>query len=271
MRVPRLLSCFGVASTLLLAVPAFPATVTIVNMDGPGEGFNDPTMVPPVGGNPRNSLGAQRLYVFERAASIWGSILPSGVVIRVQAKFDPMFCTSTSSVLGSGGPGTVWRDFANAPVAGHWYHVALANRLAGSYLHSGDDLILTFNSSLGGAGCMPVGWYYGVDGNEGTQIELLPVVLHEMGHGLGFSTTTNGQTGDYLSGYPSIYDRYLLDTGSGLHWDQMSAAQRATSALSCEDLVWDGANVRREAPGVLNDRTLLRVNTPTAIAGVYSV
>ncbi|MFH1754901.1 MAG: hypothetical protein ABIA59_04285 [Candidatus Latescibacterota bacterium] len=38
-------------------------SIVINNNDGPGEGFNDPTAVSPVGGNPGTTLGAQRLSV----------------------------------------------------------------------------------------------------------------------------------------------------------------------------------------------------------------
>ena len=55
------------------------ATITIVNGDGPGEGFNDPTPVAPVGGNTGTTLGEQRQIVFEAAATIWGAALPSDV------------------------------------------------------------------------------------------------------------------------------------------------------------------------------------------------
>src|SRR5262245_13282588 len=125
---------------------AHAATITIIVADAAGEGFNDPTPAAPVGGNPGTTVGAQRLFVFQYAAGIWGSLLQSGITIRVNAKFDPMLCTSTSGVLGSAGPTTIWRDFAGARVAGHWYHVALANKLANADLHTGDDITMTFNS-----------------------------------------------------------------------------------------------------------------------------
>lgn len=256
----------------VLAGPSAAATITIVNNDGANEGFNDPTPAAPIGGNPGTTIGAQRLYVFQTAANIWGSILPSSVEVRVNAQMNPQSCTATSGVLGSAGPVQVFRDFGGAPFAGTWYHVALANKLANSDLSPAtNDISATFNSSVGQPTCLTVGWYYGVDGNEGSQIELLPVVLHELGHGLGFSTTTNGQTGSQLSGFPGVYDRFLYDNTQGLHWNQMTDAQRAVSGQNCSQVAWDGANVVAAAPAVLGDKPLLRVNSPATIDGDYEV
>ena len=47
------------------------ATITIVNGDSPGEGFNDPTAVAPVGDNPGVTIGQQRLNVFQEAAILY--------------------------------------------------------------------------------------------------------------------------------------------------------------------------------------------------------
>lgn len=68
-----------------VARTASTATITIINSDGPGEGFNDPTPVALVGGNPGTTRGAQRLNVFHQAAAIWGALLPSAVGIQVAA------------------------------------------------------------------------------------------------------------------------------------------------------------------------------------------
>jgi hypothetical protein len=43
--------------------PVSAATIVIINNDGPNEGFNDPAIVSPVGGNPGTTVGAQRLNV----------------------------------------------------------------------------------------------------------------------------------------------------------------------------------------------------------------
>ena len=109
-----------------------------------------------------------------------------------------------------------------------------------------------------------------MDGNEGANVELLPVLLHEMGHGLGFSTVTSGTSGNFLSGFPSVFDHYLLDKNTGFHWFQETAAQRVASAISLTNLVWDGPAVTAFVPGFLANRPRLLVNSPGGIAGTYA-
>ena len=60
--------------------------ITVVNLDGPDEGFNDPTMAAPVGGNPGTTIGQQRLIAFQHAANIWASLITSPVEIRVEGE-----------------------------------------------------------------------------------------------------------------------------------------------------------------------------------------
>jgi hypothetical protein len=63
----RRLGLAPLASLLLTIAPvvAGAATITIINNNAAGVGFNDPTPVAPVGGNPGVTLGAQRLYIFQ--------------------------------------------------------------------------------------------------------------------------------------------------------------------------------------------------------------
>ncbi len=256
-------------AALFAASPAR-ATFVIVNLDSPGEGFNDPTVVAPVGGNPGTTVGQQRLNVFAKAGQIWDAILNSSVPIRVRASFDPLSCSTTSGVLGSAGPYTIESDFPGAGYPATWYVTAEANRLTGSDLEPGfDDIEAQFNSSVGTATCLTSrSWYYGYDGNEGASgIDLLPVLLHEFAHGLGFLTLTDETTGDYYLSQPSIYDRYLLDNVTGKHWIEMTPAERVTSALNTTHLVWDGPAVTANAGTFLGKRA--HVVTSGAIVGDF--
>jgi hypothetical protein len=258
----------------LAPLAAHAATITIVNLDAAGEGFNDPTAAAPVGGNNGVTVGQQRLNVFNQAAAIWGGLLPSTVTIVVQSQFNALTCTATSGTLGSAGPRTVHSGFANQPVAAHWYHQALANKLSGvDNDPATNDIQAIFNSNVGTPGCLDTApWYYGFDHAQGIGLDLLAVVLHELGHGLGFSTTTSASTGVFLgtapNQFPSVFDKFLLDISAGLHWDQMSNAQRVASAINTNNLVWDGPVTTSKAPTLLQQPRLL-VNSPPVIAASY--
>ncbi len=220
------------------------ATLTVVNLDGAGEGFNDPSPRTPVGGNPGTTLGAQRLFAFQHAANIWGGIIDSGVEIRIGANFDPQFCTATSTILGSAGPVTVVRDFTNAPATNTWYPVALANKLAGTDFSTNNDVSATFNSAIGTTCTFPNVWYYGVDGNpSGSQLDFVTVVLHEIGHGLGFLTLVSLGNGAKFQGRNDTYMLNLEDHSTGVLYPNMSSAERVTASTDTGDLHWVGPNV----------------------------
>jgi PA domain/FlgD Ig-like domain len=263
-------------SVFLLTAASFQTaaatTINIINQDGAGEGFNDPTVVAPIGGNSGTTRGQQRLLVFQRAATIWAGIINSPVTINVQAAFNPLTCTMTSAVLGSAGAVTIDRDFSGAIYTGTWYSQALANKLAGSDLApANNDINAQFNSSID-SGCFGSSvWYYGFDHNEGANIDLLAVVLHELGHGLGFQTFTSTSTGVQQMGFPDQWSRWLFSESTGKHWIDMSDAERQASAINTGNLSWDGPEVFFAAPSKLGKRPRLFVNAPGIIAGTYSV
>lgn len=270
----------SLASLALLAMAstASAVTITVVNTDGPGEGFNDPTAVTPLASNPGTTLGAQRLHVFQTAANQWGALLEGTVEIKVRAAFNPLTCSGTSAVLGSAGAVTVHQNFANAPVANTWYSAALANNLAGSDLGGTaagqEEINSQFNVSIDTGTCLngAVGWYYGTDPvadvPPANRVALLPVVFHELAHGLGFQTFTSGATGAFLNGTPDIWTNFLADVATGTTWRNMASdATRAASAISDPNLVWTGPRVTADQASFLGAAPNLIINAPASIAG----
>ncbi|HEX5733225.1 MAG TPA: PA domain-containing protein [Blastocatellia bacterium] len=256
-----LLMMFGLVFIGLTGGNTFagPAQIVIVNINAPNVGFNDPTPAAPVGGNTGTTLGQQRLIAFQHAANIWSARLDSNVPIRIRAQFTPL----GAGVLGSAGPVSVVRDFPNAPLAATWYHVALANKLAGvDLLPANDDINANFSTNFN--------FYLGLDNNHGAQPDLVVVLLHEFAHGLGFSQFSNLNTGALFSGFPDAYNSKLLDLTTGLTWNQMSNAQRAASATNFGRVVWTGGFVTAGVPDVLVFGSPgVVVTTPPAIAGPY--
>ena len=259
------------------AAPVQAATITIVNQNAPGIGFNDPTPATPVGGNPGTTLGQQRLYAFQYAANIWGATLTSNVPIRIGASFVPLSCTANSAVLGSAGANEIWSDFTNAPRQNTWYPSALASKLAGVDVATPGEphIIARFNSRLGlFADCLPgSGFYLGTDNNAAGQIDLVTVLLHEMAHGLGFQTFTDDETGAEIQDIPSIWDHYLVDNRSERLWVDMTPAERVASAISGDGLSWNGPIVTAAVPQVLDPKSRLTVAGSAAgnAAGNYEV
>jgi hypothetical protein len=256
----------GLTVGLVAAGPAAAdANIVIINLDGPGEGFNDPTPAAPVGGNKGRTLGAQRLIAFQHAAKIWGETLDSNVTIRIQAAFNPL----APGVLGSAGAISVSRDFdgvgqfPGAEFADTWYGAALANKRAGVDLEPGtNDINAQFSSNFN--------FYLGLNNQHGAQPDLVAVLLHEFGHGLNFQTFYNRSNGSPFQGRTDIYARYLFDRTVQLTWPQMSNQQVAASSINFGNLVWSGQTVTDAVPDVLVlGNPQVDVLSPAAIARTY--
>ena len=265
------LSCAAVAGAQAAA------TITIVNQNAPGVGFNDPTPATPVGANPGTTLGQQRLIAFQHAADIWGATLTSDVPVRIGASFVPLSCTADSAVLGSAGANEIWSDFPNAPRAATWYPSALASKIAGVDVSTPGEphIIARFNSRLGlFPDCLPgPGFYLGLDNKHGDGLDLVTVLLHEMAHGLGFQTFTDDETGAEILDLPSIWDHYLVDNRSERVWADLTPEQRVASAISVNGLSWNGPAVSAAVPQVLDPRSRLTIFGKAAgkAAGHYPV
>lgn len=128
---------------------------------------------------------------FAYAVSIWESLIESEVPIRMEAKWSSL----DENVLGSCGPETHYSNFKNAPYEDRFYAVAIAEKIAKEELNgeSRYDMIANFNKNFD--------WYLGIDMEcPDTLYDFVSVVLHEIGHGLGFTGffyTTGEDAGGY--------------------------------------------------------------------------
>ncbi|MGE5344810.1 MAG: PA domain-containing protein [Acidithiobacillales bacterium] len=267
------------ALVLLLAAPARAVTITIVNTDPAGQGLNDSTPATPVGGNPGTTIGQQRLNVFNRAASIWGEILPGNIEIRVDASFSStMDCSSTTAVLGGTSPTYVESDFTGAPVPGTWYVVAQANQIAGRDLEPGQShMTAQFNAKLGQTGCLDGSFfYYGFDTNTPVDdVNFLTTALHEFAHGLGFISLVDETTGKFCCSttlQPDIFDAFVYDATKGKSFNQMSSnADRQAAAIDTGHLVWIGPAANAAGAAYLSKKPLLYVTSPPAVSGTMNI
>ncbi len=265
------------------------STITIRVQDGPNSGFNDPREVAAIPSNPGGTtLGGQRLAAMEWVAGVWAELLGSSVEINIEASFTEFACDPVDGgVLAGASTSYVFSDFANAPRQATWYHGALAESLAGQNLSAtvdggspdDGDLFIVFNSEID-EGCLGqgTGYDYGLDGNTppGT-VSFAQVALHEISHGLGFANFSNDESGELFGApeqgiprMPDIFNVFSFDNDQQLHWDVMTDAGRAASAVNPGRVVWDGPRTTAAAGDLLDDAPRLNIHLPGRIAGSYA-
>jgi hypothetical protein len=229
----------GALSLVSVATPAHAVPINVTYTDSADEGFNDP------------SLGVLRRRSFEAAAAVWSRRLAGSVPINVSASFDPLGGDARSATLGSAGPSGLFPDWSGGtppPAANTFYVSALANNLAGRDLDGAEaDIEARFNSDLDGPNVFgSSGFYYGLDGNPPAgDVDFFPVVLHELGHGLGF-TGLFRQDGTTSAGAFASFDRFLANgpsAGAALLPDFGNAADRA-QLLRSNSLFFAGPRAR---------------------------
>ena len=254
------------------------ATIRIQSRDPAGFGFNDPTPAVPVGGNTGTTVGQQRMNVYRYVADAWERNLRSNVEIVVSAAWEPLTCTANSAVLGSASPWNIWRDFPNGR-PGTWYPQALANKLAGINLSAGQpddgsgfgnvDIKTQFNANLGQPDCLAgTGFYLGLDGKAGDQVDFATTLLHELGHGLGFTVlSVNTATGQRINaeataysdtGLPGIWEGFMYDNTARKTWLAMTSAERRASAVNTQQLAWRGRSAVAGARVTLAPQPIVR-------------
>ncbi len=201
---------------------------------------------------------------------------------------------STASAISpaQAGPTGAFADFANAPKMDVFYAAALADSLAHSANDPGNPQIeATFNVDIDNGSCLTNNtWWYDTNPAHAIpthRIPLLPVVFHELGHGLGFISFTNLSNGSFLSigsgqFLPDILDFYLFDQTQAKTWEKINptGAANATivsSAINDPNLVWAGRRVNEQTKDFLGSpltgtrNGCMRMRAPSPLVNGSSV
>jgi hypothetical protein len=260
------LSKLLIPAIITLSTVSAQAEITILNSDNPNEGLNDTRAATPIGGNSGSTIGEQRLKVFEKAAEILNESLNITAPVIVEVEFNNLTCNSDAGVLGSASPQGIEYSLDDLSATPH----ALYNQLAGSDVKpSTVEITARFNSLLDdNNNCLfDTNWHYGFDQPAGYDISLLSTVLHELIHGMGFTSfiPSNGGMGAWWNdGFNNItelfdpFSRQLMNAESGEFLIHQSTYERRYTLRSVNNLVWNGDFINSKASnyneGVNNGR-----------------
>jgi hypothetical protein len=169
----------------------------------------------------------------QTSLDIWAANFKSSVPITVDATWER---SKSENILGSARGGSYFSSFPGAPDPGLWYVSALANALSGKDLdRNNPEIIIQVNSEAP--------WNSRGDGKPTrTEYDLMSVFLHEVGHGLGFSSNDSYELvfGVGTLSMPTPFDAYL-QTEDGKRLADLPSPSRELGSALTSSLVWSGA------------------------------
>jgi hypothetical protein len=202
------------------------------------------------------------------AAFIWSFLINSDRQIKIKLELKE---------LGSGALAETWADeykenFPNAPFSNVKYPIALAEAIADQELNDAEDYEININVNS-----EQTDWYYGLDGNTPEdKVDFVSVILHEITHGLGFSSSFSYSSGIGswgIDGYPYIYDQFpvfgsissttykLINTTS-----YPNPSSDLGDALTSNNIFFDGTKTK-----LMNNDNLPKLYAPYVWAGGSSI
>ena len=173
---------------------------------------------------------------FESAVAYWSQTLTSSVPIVVSATFKSL----PGTTLGQAGPSEMRENFSVNAQADTLYPIALANAIAGFDLNGADpEIEAEFDNQEP--------WFFGTDNVvPPNRVSFRTVVLHELGHGLGFLGSMDissgvGWWGDLEAPFHAwIFDRFAQRGNGTPMLSYKSGSTLLKSALTSNDVYFVG-------------------------------
>ncbi len=190
---------------------------------------------------------------FQYAIDIWDSFIRSPVPIRIDATFTDLGGYEDERVILGGARPAGWKSPGSLDL---WFVDALADKRAGRDLTDAEpDIITRFNSHE------EVDWYFGTDGNTpADKMDFVSAVLHEIAHGLGFSSfarqenfstfsigrfSPSAERGELRSGspeLPQIYDFFVVNGSETIITSLPDPSTSLLEQFTSNNLFWNGGN-----------------------------
>lgn len=150
-----------------------------------------------------DGVSAQARNATQFALDLWGLHLSSSVPIRIRVNA----VQEDGNTLAFASPRLI-ANFQGTLDPNTFYPTALASSLAGRNVNPDNpDIEVSYNASFNR-------WYFGTDGNPPpNQFDFVSVMLHEVGHGIGFigSMRVDNEVGSWGLGdqrFPVVFDRF---------------------------------------------------------------
>jgi hypothetical protein len=191
---------------------------------------------------------AEAKAAFQAAVDVWAVLLRSTQEVRVDATWTAL----DAGVLGQAGPANIFKNFATKAKKDTWYAAALACKLAKKDLGPGEPHITAEFSSV-----FP-NWHFGTSGPApADKYDFMSVVLHELGHGIGFVGSAQvkpGGKGSWGWGTPNpaVWDRFIRNADAAAILDEASfpiGSKALAGQLQSSRLFFDGPKARAANQG----------------------
>ena len=204
-----------------------------------------------------NTVPTSAQAAVQAAIDVWAENFTSRIDVHVNVTWGRATNTGVLAAASSKSNFT----FPEAPDRTLYYASAMANALAGRDLDpKNPELEITITSNAP--------WYLGTDGKCPTNLyDLESVILHEMGHGLGFISGSyyDEFTGAARIDQPTPFDAYV-QLPDGRRLADMPSPSLETGRALTTSLFWSGANAIK-----VNNNVKPKLYTPAVYEGGSSV